>query len=474
MSWNQQGRWSQKTQNSWKGNWQNAKSKPVEKPTNKSEGFPTYDGAKVDLDAFPTFTPVSLSQPALASSASDGDLKAILKTYMQQNPGKLPKELTELVKPKVVTGSRQAMQKQLNLVKKLDTKLQKKTDHLENKKASWITWKQTLKAFYAAEFERYEKDVKGLQEEIDKLQLERNAEQKKLDEGTFQDVADAGMKDQLSDMEDDLFGPEEPTQVPPKVMDGMAHILNGALMEHLSAEIQNGIAKHFQTMAMSPQMPHRTSGLSERFSEEVKESEPGQPAAGNGETMILELDKVLHFEQDLKQQLQSASQSVLEMFKEAIAALRSSVEQREREISLTDSGPPVDTSLTLSKLSDCTVADLHDLVVESIGQDRHRLALKGGDIEQVTGEPGDVALDERLAYGNAALTFQDVSFRMKDPQNQDARQRSPERVQGRAGVVGLVSPFGRPTTLFQFEDQAMVDAALFHRAFAACIWCKFL
>ena len=318
MSWNQQGRWSQKTQNSWKGNWQNAKSKPVEKPTNKSEGFPTYDGAKVDLDAFPTFTPVSLSQPALASSASDGDLKAILKTYMQQNPGKLPKELTELVKPKVVTGSRQAMQKQLNLVKKLDTKLQKKTDHLENKKASWITWKQTLKAFYAAEFERYEKDVKGLQEEIDKLQLERNAEQKKLDEGTFQDVADAGMKDQLSDMEDDLFGPEEPTQVPPKVMDGMAHILNGALMEHLSAEIQNGIAKHFQTMAMSPQMPHRTSGLSERFSEEVKESEPGQPAAGNGETMILELDKVLHFEQDLKQQLQSASQSVLEMFKEAI------------------------------------------------------------------------------------------------------------------------------------------------------------
>ena len=69
---------------------------------------------------------------------------------------------------------------------------------------------------------------------------------------------------------------------------------------------------------MSPQMPHRTSGLSERFSEEVKESEPGQPEAGNGETMILELDKVLHFEQDLKQQLQSASQSVLEMFKEAI------------------------------------------------------------------------------------------------------------------------------------------------------------
>ncbi|CAK9080113.1 ABC transporter G family member 22 (ABC transporter ABCG.22), partial [Durusdinium trenchii] len=93
------------------------------------------------------------------------------------------------------------------------------------------------------------------------------------------------------------------------------------------------------------------------------------------------------------------------------AALRSSVEQREREISLTDSGPPVDTSLTLSKLSDCTVADLHDLVVESIGQ----------DIEQVTGEPGDVALDERLAYGNAALTFQDVSFRMKDPQNQEEK-----------------------------------------------------
>lgn len=32
------------------------------------------------------------------------------------------------------------------------------------------------------------------------------------------------------------------------------------------------------------------------------------------------------------------------------------------------------------------------------------------DLGKVTGEPGDITLDPSVAYGEAALTFQDVSF----------------------------------------------------------------
>ncbi|CAJ1350843.1 unnamed protein product [Effrenium voratum] len=65
--------------------------------------------------------------------------------------------------------------------------------------------------------------------------------------------------------------------------------------------------------------------------------------------------------------------------------------------------PPMAVSSTIttaSTISDCTIGALYGYVVGSVCQ----------DIEQVTGEPGDVQLDGKLAYGNAALTFKDVSF----------------------------------------------------------------
>ena len=57
-----------------------------------------------------------------------------------------------------------------------------------------------------------------------------------------------------------------------------------------------------------------------------------------------------------------------------------------------------------SRISDCTIGALYD---EAMG-------LSIGRIEDVTGEAGDVQMNPKLAYGNAALTFQDVSFRLPD------------------------------------------------------------
>ena len=107
-------------------------------------------------------------------------LKQVLLTHLAQNPGSLPKEVVDQLTESVDT-TRQQLQKQLNVLKRIESKISKKQETAEAKHVSWTTWADSMKRMVLQEAERYEKDMDKLRTDIESLQQELRLEQEKLD-----------------------------------------------------------------------------------------------------------------------------------------------------------------------------------------------------------------------------------------------------------------------------------------------------
>ena len=175
--WNRQqwnaGAWSKEAKKAWD---KSGKEK------GKGQNFVSYDGSKL---TFPTSSP-SPSLPRASSSGStpsDDALRLALLAQVVKDPKSIPDEIKQLMVSEL--NPRQMMQKQLNVVKKLEAKLKKKSDFLGSKKSRWADWKANLKALVLQETERYEKETAEIQKEIESLQVELEAEQEKLKTGNL-------------------------------------------------------------------------------------------------------------------------------------------------------------------------------------------------------------------------------------------------------------------------------------------------
>ena len=184
--------------------WNNQKDyKYKDKPKAKDTGvLRAYDGSKLEMpkSLVPPGQPASSSSSA-SSSGQEDQLRQALMSVMLTDPGRLPPEIVNYLEATTIPVTRQAMQKQLNLLRKLEVKLKKKQESITTRQTNWVAWRQSMKQIIQQESERYEQELKSLHEEVKSLEQEIQQEQEKLDTKTYMMHKEAAEMEEEDDLD---------------------------------------------------------------------------------------------------------------------------------------------------------------------------------------------------------------------------------------------------------------------------------
>ena len=193
-------------------------------------GLTAYDGTKLALPLSSSSSQAT-SAPASVASGEDG-LRQLLLKQISADPAGVPDSIKQLVQGHL--NPRQQLQKQLNSLRKTETKLKKKKEVLLTKTSSWENWKAGIRALVIQETDRFEEEVKEIQNEIESLTQEMLAEQERLNqlhqcdvelpEEMEQEEDLAAWLDALRPASESKVPAPEPTSVTPSIV-GNSHLV---------------------------------------------------------------------------------------------------------------------------------------------------------------------------------------------------------------------------------------------------------
>ena len=162
--------------------WNDKSKQRKDQPKGKNKDkLLAYDGSELSLPSSS-----SAHAPVLPNAAQEEDpLISALMAHYQRDPQGMPEDIASCLRDRQQGNPRQMLQKQLNTLRKLETKIKRKEESLDLKKTNWGTWKQNMKALFLQEQERFEKDTKTIQEELVALRIEWEQEQARLRDQSF-------------------------------------------------------------------------------------------------------------------------------------------------------------------------------------------------------------------------------------------------------------------------------------------------